>query len=167
MGRDPLSFAETVAAPEFPSTEYVLRSRYWWQLEPFFDAFPADRIRVVLQEELAEDPAGTLRELYSFAGVEPDAVPAGALQQRLHGSDAKLRPPAIVRRLLLPGAAATAPPPSRRRAELVERLTARFGRPIPRPSPGPGERARIAELVNEDVARLARFLGRPLWGVGP
>jgi hypothetical protein len=164
-GRDPRPFAKAVGAPDFPDTEYVLRSRYWWQLEPFLALFGPERIRVVLNDDLKADPAGTMQDLFRFAGVDADAACATALPNRENLSGARRRPPRIVRALLLPGATATAPPPSRRRARLVDELTRRFGRPLPEPRAGPVERARIWELVRDDVAALADHLGRPLWGV--
>ncbi len=167
LGRDPRPFADAVMAPDFGETEYVFRSRYWWQLEPFLAVFPSERVRVVLQDDLAADPAGTVRELFAFARVDPDAVPKAALTERLHVSDEKVRPPRIVRSLLLPGATATAPPPRPRRERLVRALTRRFGRPFPKPEVGPAERARIWELVGDDVAALAGHLDRSLWGATP
>ena len=164
-GREPRSFPEVVAAPEFPDTEYVQRTRYWWQLEPFLEAFPRERVHVLLSEELARDPAGTLRELFAFAGVDAGRAPAEVAAARLHPSEDKLQPPRLARALLAPGATATAPPPGRRRARLLEALTRRFGRPLPEAEVGPVERARIHELVRDDVAALAAHLGRPLWGV--
>jgi hypothetical protein len=166
LGRDPLPFAEAVASPEFPVSEYVLRSRYWWQLEPFRAAFPSERIRIVLQDDLAGDPVATIRELYEYAGVDPGAAPADGLGARFHASEEKRRPPRLARALLLPRAHMNAAPPDRRRARVLNAITRRFGRPLPRPEPGPAERARIFELVGDDVAALSRHLGRPLWGVG-
>jgi hypothetical protein len=163
LGRDPLPFADAVASPEFPVSEYVLRSRYWWQLEPFRNAFPNDRLRIVVQEDLAADPVATMRSLYEYAGVDPDAAPADRLGRRFHASEEKRRPPGLARAMVLPGAHMNAPPPSPRRARLMNAITRRFGRPLPRPEPGPAERARIAELLDDDLAALSRHLGRPLW----
>jgi len=166
LGRDPLPFAESVASEEFPVSEYVLRSRYWWQLEPFRAEFPPERIRIVVQEDLAADPVATMRDLFDYAGVDPDAAPADELGRRFHQSESKRRPPRLARALILPGARANALPPGPRRARLLNAVTRRFGRPLPRPEPGPAESERIRELVRDDATRLARDLGRSLWGFG-
>lgn len=163
-GQDPLPFHRTVAAPEFERSEYVLRSRYWWQLEPFLRTFPEDRVRIVVVDDLVADPEGTMRSLFEFAGVDPTVSVADALAARGNRSDDKRRPPALVRRVLLPGVSAVAPPPPPWRRNLVERFTARFGREIPKPIVGATERERIGELVGDDVRALAGHLGRPLWG---
>jgi len=166
LGRDPLPFAESVAAEEFPDSEYVLRSRYWWQLEPFRETFPDERLRIVVQEDLAADPVGTVRDLYAFAGVDPSGAPEPELRRRFHESGSKRRPPRLARALILPRAEATALPPSPRRARLLNAVTRRFGRPIERPEPSPAQSERIRELVRDDATRLAHHLGRPLWGFG-
>ena len=166
LGRDPLPFAESVAAEEFPDSEYVLRSRYWWQLEPFRETFPEERLRIVVQEDLAADPVRTVRDLYAFAGVDPTAAPEPELRRRFHQSESKRRPPRLARALILPGAEATALPPSPRRARLLNAITRRFGRLIERPEPSPAQSERIRELVRDDATRLAHHLGRPLWGFG-
>jgi hypothetical protein len=166
LGRDPLPFAESVASEEFPVSEYVLRSRYWWQLEPFLERFPDERVRVVIQEDLAADPVATMRRLYEYAGVDPNAASADQIGTRFHASEEKRRPPRLARALLMPGAHMNALPPSPRRARLLAAITRRAGRPIARPVPRPADRARIAALVDEDVAALSDHLGRPLWGFG-
>ena len=166
-GVETADFAATVAANDFALSQYVLQSRYWSQLQPYLAAFPRGQVRVILLEDLGRDPVGVMRDLYGFAGVDPQAVPADALHQRLHRSDTMKRPPRIVQRTLLHGARLTTARPSRRRLRVATWLTSTVGRPIGRPSPGPAERERIAELVGADVAELARFLGRPLWGVNP
>ena len=165
QGRDPRPFREAVMASDFPDSEYVLRSRYWWQLEPFLAAFTPEQLHVVVQDDLVAEPSVTVRRLFVFAGVDPDAVPAAALEERLHLSEDKLRPPRLARALLLPRATATAAPPGARRRRVLEMLTRHFGRPFAKPEIGAAERARIWELVGPDVAALGRHIGRRLWDV--
>jgi len=64
-----------VADPDYRSFEhqhhaYVARSEYGPQLERWRTAFPADRVLVLVSEELFSDPGGTFRRVTSFLGIE-------------------------------------------------------------------------------------------------
>lgn len=50
---------------------YVARSRYAMQLEPYLDAFGADRVLVLTREELGVERAATVRLVFEFCGVDP------------------------------------------------------------------------------------------------
>jgi hypothetical protein len=50
---------------------YITRSKYFMQLEQYLVFFPPSSILVVGQEELLRDRAATMREVFSFLGVEP------------------------------------------------------------------------------------------------
>lgn len=50
---------------------YVGCSRYHHFLRPYFDLFPAPSIRVYLFEQLRDDPAALLRDLFAFLEVDP------------------------------------------------------------------------------------------------
>ncbi len=51
---------------------YIGCGRYHHFLEPFFEQFPADNIRVYLFDQLQKDLSGLLRDLFSFLDVDPD-----------------------------------------------------------------------------------------------
>jgi sulfotransferase family protein len=55
-----------------PNTTYVLRSRYFMQLERFLRFYDRERILVFQQSDLRDRRAQTLREVFEFAGVDPD-----------------------------------------------------------------------------------------------
>lgn len=44
---------------------------YGKHLASYFELFDSTRVLVVLQDDLARDPAGTLRSVYTFLGVDP------------------------------------------------------------------------------------------------
>jgi hypothetical protein len=52
-------------------------TRYETQIAPYFETFPAERIRLLIMEEYASDQEGTLGSLCDFLGVAPFA--AGAI----------------------------------------------------------------------------------------
>lgn len=52
---------------------YRCVARYGEQLERVFSHFPASRVKVILYEDFAEDPAVVYRDILSFLGVTDDA----------------------------------------------------------------------------------------------
>jgi len=110
LGYEPLPFEEALAAepertageeerlarePDSHSFEhqhhaYVARSEYLRQLERWRSAFPAERVLVLLSEDLFADPRGTFRRVAAFLGIE-DRDPG--LLPRLNASSREtLRP---------------------------------------------------------------------------
>jgi hypothetical protein len=53
-----------------PNTQYVNRSRYWMQLQPYLEHFDRSQIEVITQEELQADRDGTMRKAFAYAGVD-------------------------------------------------------------------------------------------------
>src|SRR6266540_1773259 len=94
LGREPLTFEEAIDRedermqgevehmlrdPEYFSEAwwnytYLARGQYAAQLERWFQAFPRERLLVLLTDELADDPAGTHRRVLEFLGVEPQEL---------------------------------------------------------------------------------------------
>jgi len=70
------SFAKTlqadqeVADPSWgKNSMYVQTGMYAAQVKRYLDIFPASRILIILQDELKKDPAGTMKNIYSFLEV--------------------------------------------------------------------------------------------------
>ncbi|HEY2479448.1 MAG TPA: sulfotransferase [Solirubrobacterales bacterium] len=61
---------EMVPVLSDPDTQYVNRSRYWMQLQPYLERFDHDRIEVITQEELQADRDATMRKAFAYAGVD-------------------------------------------------------------------------------------------------
>jgi hypothetical protein len=54
-----------------PDSQYVNRSKYWMQLQPYLDRFDRAQIEVISQEELQTEREATMRRAFEFAGVDP------------------------------------------------------------------------------------------------
>ena len=61
---------EMVPVLSDPDTQYVNRSRYWMQLQPYLEHFDHAQIEVITQEELQRDRDGTMRKAFAYAGVD-------------------------------------------------------------------------------------------------
>jgi hypothetical protein len=55
-----------------PDTQYMNRSKYWMQLQPYLEHFDRSQIEVISQEELQRDRDATMRRAFGFAGVRDD-----------------------------------------------------------------------------------------------
>ncbi|MGH2994751.1 MAG: sulfotransferase family protein [Gaiellaceae bacterium] len=133
---------------------YVETGFYGHQLRPYFDAFPRDRIHVILFEDFAADPKGELGRLFAFLGVDPALARPSERAVNVSGVPRNAAVGAVIRagRRLAPVLPAAVRGPAK----------AVLARGLDRPSLLPDERRRLVEAYREDVAELERLLGRSL-----
>ena len=161
-GYDDRPLTEAFADPE---SSYVARSRYFFQLEPYLDAFGEERIQIVTREELKAARPATMRRAFEFVGVDPEFT-SEEFEREWETGVAKTgsRFRVMDRAVRLPGLRALDRnfdrlPESLRWA--VERLVHDPGAgEAPKPTiPGP-LRDHLAELFRDDVGRLEELAGR-------
>ena len=169
------SFAEALAAEPgrerqgwAPTWLYARRGFYHRQLEPFFRHFGADRVRVILYDDLERDPASCMRTLFEFLGLDPKVE---LDLSRRHNSSTELDLPRqewLYERLAhpllqspallstLPAGLAAWARPLARRALLRQQ-------PLPPPEPLTMElHLMLAARYVEDIGRLGKLIGRSL-----
>ena len=139
---------------------FVNRSRYGMQLRPYFERFPAENIHLVVFEEHVKDPEGSLKEMAGFLGIAPDAF--GPIDTEVkHRSTGESRLSDRGRRLkrhpLVGKAVGATPAPARRLVGRTFRTTLET-----KPTVSPEFRERLHRLVEDDVAQVERWLGRPV-----
>jgi hypothetical protein len=145
---------------------YLDRSSYWRQISVYLEHYPRERILLIAMEELAENRAATLRQVYEFLEVDPDVPMPPDL--RLHRSDRKrLKTPAgawIARSWVGRGVQAL---PQWVQWRAMEFLYRPFSRKIERPALSERERALLIERLREDTNRFRELAGRdfPTWSV--
>lgn len=137
---------------------YTETGRYAQHLEPYFEHFPRDHIRVYLHDDLQEDPRGLFADLFEFLGVSRD-VELGDLP--------RLNPTGEIRNSLL-GVAWRRTHwlrgkvgdfvPTRLRDPVFERI---MGTTV-KPEFPPELRAELTERFRPDIDRLQELLGRDL-----
>ena len=166
-GGETLAFADALAAePERiaanwgPLYRYRDLGFYGRQLERYRALFPADRIEVVLHDDLRADPHGTLAGLFRFLDVDPDVaidtsqrLQAGGVprSRAVHGFLARRRSP--LKRLLKAVTPKRARGAARRRLQKANRA---------RPALPDAERRDLMAGYAEDLERLEAALGRDL-----
>lgn len=131
--------------------DYLGRGRYAGQLARWDAAVGAERLLVLLFDDLVADPAGTFAAVCRFAGVRDDVTPAST---RSVNPTARPRSRFVQRALYLSGA-------SRRTGWGRRAYTwnAQGGRP---PALEPAAAAALRRSFAADNTALAERLGRPL-----
>jgi hypothetical protein len=161
-GYDDRSLEEVLADED---SAYFDRSRYAFQLEPYLQAFGAERVQIVSSEELKGDRAGTMRRLFEFLGVDGDfSSPEFEREWETGSAKGSGGFRVMDRAVRLPGLRAL----DRNFDRLPERLRWRVERLIHDPDTGAAEkpalsrdaRARLVELFAPDVERLEAVAGR-------
>jgi hypothetical protein len=117
-----------------PMWWYVGASRYDIGLAEFCEAFPADRLLVLTNEELRRDPSGVLAAACTFIGVDAGQLDARAQGRTVNGSGVPtaelltraLYPSDRLRRVL----SRVAPPPARRLVQRARKATVRSAPPM-------------------------------------
>jgi len=138
-----------------PDWHYCARSQYRRQVERYLAAFPPGAVKVCFYDDLRADPAGMVREIFAFLGVDPDFRPD--VSRRYNDS---------IQAWVSCG---------RQRTGLIHRAKRRLlGRPEPggrggRPPRGmaiprlePDVRERLAARFDDDITWLERLTGRDL-----
>src|SRR5262249_3621667 len=69
--------------------DYVARSPYPMQLQPYLDPFGRDRVFLLALEELEADPGNVFRRLFTWLGVDPEFTPV--TDTRFNVSPSELR----------------------------------------------------------------------------
>jgi hypothetical protein len=165
VGREPLaSFAEALQAEEGrtqdkwgPTWYYKQKGFYHDQVKRYFDTFGRDQAKIWLYEDLRDDPAGMMRDVFGFLGVAERFIPnvsTGHNPSGLPRNEAlyiwarklSARNPVLVDRLF----------PAGLRGYIKRRI---FVKPPPLPSE---VRRQLTDSYREDILKLQELIGRDL-----
>jgi hypothetical protein len=132
---------------------YWDRGRYAGQLLHFRRFFPAERMLVVLHDELEADPEAVARRCAAFAGLPGEAWPELRQQKPQRNAAQRPRLPALQRLTR----------PLRRSLPIVAGLVDRVNlRETRYPPLDPGLRAELTERLEPELRALADLTGRDL-----
>jgi hypothetical protein len=152
-GRERRSLDTVLNAPDLENSRYIIRSRYWSQLEQYLQYFPANQIIVVSLDELKQRRLKTLGRIFRFLGVndrfnseEWSRVYNKARRYPLLQALGRTLPEERLMRL--------------KRVRGVERSLLAFSRPAARPHVRGNLRNRVAMLMKAEVEALRAFTGQ-------
>ncbi len=150
---------------------YLRRGFYCRPLTAWLRAFPPDRIRVHLFDDLVADPIGVCRDVYRYLGVDDDFRPDLDQQDAVRRNESGIpgsRTVARLRRVLIGSTGASGmlrpvvPLAIRQRMRAgAKRLIGTRGLHRPRELSA-DSRARLKAIYREDIQSLQGLLGRDL-----
>jgi len=142
---------------------FVNRSRYGMQLRPYFETFPSEQIHLMVFEEHLADPSRSMKEVAEYLGISADEFgPVEATTRHASTGEARLsdRGRRLKHHQLSSRVIGSLPSPVRRFAGRWFRTTLER-----KPEVSAELRTRLHRLVEDDVAQVEEWLGRPvdLW----
>lgn len=149
-GRENQSLSVALAGPE---NNYLLTSRYFFQLQAFLDYYPAEQILLIESEALNQTPAAVVDRVFTFLGISPD-YDSSLLGRRFHESSLKRRQSPLERYL----SDRTTNPLLHRG---IQRLLRPLRQPVERPTLTDDLRDRLVAALAPDVAQLRQFSHQP------
>jgi hypothetical protein len=136
--------------------------RFAQQLERYLDVFGADRVHVIVHDDLRSDAAGVVRSTFQFLGVDPQQP----VSLEVHNPNRRSRLELVQRLVYEPPGPLRRVIPWLRRFPLVHRLrdalVAMTSRPESRPAMDPDLRQQLTAEFAPEVEALGRLIGRAL-----
>lgn len=156
-GREHRSINEVLE--ELDDNHYVMCSRYFWQLEHYFEYFSEDQMLVLPSFRLRDDRRDALRQIFDFLGVE-DAFYTSEYEQQMHKTSKKRRKGKVSRFILESPVIKTLKgyiPDSVK--DPIKKAT----RPeVTKPNISPELREKLQDYLRPDIDRLRTFSGLQL-----
>ena len=152
-GRESLSFSEALSDKK---SNYVLTSKYYFQLEAFLEFYSKDQILIVQSEKLRKQPVEIFGEICTFLKLSSE-YDESILGKRFHESGAKSRKSDLEFKLL-------ESVKNRVLRGVIGRVGKYFRRPIERPVLSPVERESLCEELRPDIDQLRKFTGKDFAG---
>lgn len=150
----------TEALGNFNNNFYLGRSRYYLQLEQYFNYFPKTNILILTAEELVSSHEKTLQTIFSFLKVEDYSL-TSTYFKKLHQSKFKRRKTNLGMQLSKSSLMQTVeqfPPEIRYHAQKI--IYFPFSKKIEYPNLAPELRQKITEFLREDLSCLRQYTGR-------
>lgn len=162
-GDEPLTdFAAAIEADLAGDTwrYYVSMGRYAPGLTRWIERFGREQVKVFLYEDLCSDPAGLVRDVYTFLGVDADFSPQLSVRQNVTALPKSRSLSRFVRSSSTAKTLLKRALPASARSGLKQRAT-EWNRTRPGPMP-PEVRARLVGVYAEDIAQTEELIGRDL-----
>ena len=119
----------------------VQTTRYWWQLEPFFDRFDRSQILLLRFDDLVKESKATVTKTLSFLGLD-DVRELPEVNQ--NPTDIKKYPTTLARIL-----------PMKRSRGLLRRIHPRLAeRPLPNPQVSDSVTRSVRDYLRDDLTHL-------------
>ncbi|MBW7470494.1 sulfotransferase domain-containing protein [Marinobacter sp. F4218] len=147
-GRESRSLSEAINDPQ---SNYILTSKYYYQIEAFLEYYSGDQILLIESERLKSKTSSVMDEVFRFLDLNPE-YNKSVYAKTFHASSKKKRRSRLEQTL----SHRTQNPYTLAGIRLI---TAPFRRSFERPSLSPADRAVLTEALAPDIEKLRRFSG--------
>lgn len=138
--------------------QYLMIGKYYEQLRRYYDAFPAEQIKIFLYDDYKADAGAVLKEMCIFLGVDPN-FEADTSQKANEGGVPKMKKlNYFLHQSGMIQLAKNALPRSWR--EPFKKLMFKPASEVPRMTPQ--QRAYLIDYYRQDILQLQKLLNRPL-----
>lgn len=155
---DPAGDLSASAAWARPDSRWMQVSRYHDQLARYYDAFPRDRIHVLLFDDIRKSAVEATRGVYRFLGVDPGFAPDTETPHAAGGVPASPLLEGLLTRSPISAALKRWVPSGA--ANWVRRMRARTLRKAP--ALPPALRQELTAYFRDDIRRTSDLIGRTL-----
>ncbi|MCW9709180.1 sulfotransferase domain-containing protein [Fodinibius salsisoli] len=149
------------ALQELEDNHYVMCSKYFWQLQHYFEFFQEDQMLIIPSYRLRDERRATLQQIFKFLGVD-DSFYSNDFEQQMHKTNKKRRKGKLSRFILESPVIKTLKgyiPDS------VKDPVKKAIRPeVTKPELSSATRVKLQEYLHADVDRLRTFSGLSLDG---
>ena len=139
------------------SDRFLKNGMYYGQLRAYLEKYPADRLLILLYEDMKSAPAEHLARVRDFLGL-PEATSPLPLQDRVKDRTTAVIPPAL-KRCLGPFKPLVAP---LRQTGIFRALRGVVARELKYPPLGEDLRARLVDFYAAETELLGKLMGRDL-----
>lgn len=151
------------ALKDLDSNPYIIRSKYYQQLEQYLNFFPGSNILIITQEDLYNHRRQTLQRVFVFLEVDDSfyskrfsCIKNESVQRRKKNGFGL-----FLERMACPGVIKLLHPKVR---WLLGRIYYPFSQKIERPKINEGLQREIAEYLRDDINRLRKYTGHNFEG---
>jgi hypothetical protein len=150
---------DRVIANWSPFFHYRAKGWYYTQLKHWMQYFPSSQFLVLLYEDLSKDPAGVMREIYEFLGVDPEFHPMLRVKKNVSGKPRSQWLHEFIKSNSSMHALARSVLPTALRARMKAEVI-RVN--LSRSSANPATRRQLMSSYAPDIAKLQDLIGRDL-----
>lgn len=150
-GRERRSLEEVLSDPALDSSRYIIRARYWSQIQQYLEWFSEDQLLVVSFEDLRERRVETLARVFTYLGV--DETFRSPEWDRVHNAAKRYPVSQAMGRVMSEEQLMSV----RRNIRGSSRVLFARPQPVSRPTINAALRERVAEMTQPEVDALRAF----------
>ena len=147
-GREMRTFSEAVRESD---SNYILTSRYFFQLQAFLEYYPPEQLFLVQAERLRESTVEVVDEICNFLCIPNECAPS-VLDKKFHKSSSKKAASSLERWIVKKT-------DNRKLASIASKLTSPLNQPIKKPELTANDIELLQSKLSADMAALRNFSG--------